>query len=85
MSVRPVYRRTNGRRTAANLLSGLPVIILTTTGARTGRPRTVPVLGFPTTDGLAVIASNFGQEHHPGWSSGTSRLPRLVGIPAARS
>ena len=63
----PVYRLTRGRHTFANLLSGIPVVLLTTTGARTGRPRTVPVLGLPTADGLAVIASNFGQQHQPGW------------------
>src|SRR5262249_6237749 len=40
---------------------------LTTTGARTGEPRTVPVLGLPTADGLAVIASNFGQHRQPAW------------------
>jgi deazaflavin-dependent oxidoreductase (nitroreductase family) len=64
---RPVYRLTRGRHTFANLLSGIPVVLLTTTGARSGRPRTIPVLGLPTADGLAVIASNFGQEHQPGW------------------
>jgi deazaflavin-dependent oxidoreductase (nitroreductase family) len=63
----PVYRLTSGRHTAANLLSGLPVVQLTTTGARTGRPRTVPVLGVPTSAGLAVFASNFGRQRHPGW------------------
>jgi deazaflavin-dependent oxidoreductase (nitroreductase family) len=41
--------------------------MLATTGARSGRPRTVPVLGLPTADGLAVIASNYGQEHNPAW------------------
>ena len=64
---RPVYRLTRGRHTFASLLSGIPVVMLTTTGARSGRPRTVPVLGLPTADGLAVIASNFGQQRHPGW------------------
>ena len=64
---RPVYRLTRGRHTFANLLSGIPVVLLTTTGARSGRPRTVPVLGLPTADGLAVIASNFGQQRQPGW------------------
>jgi deazaflavin-dependent oxidoreductase (nitroreductase family) len=63
----PVYRITSGRHTAANLLSGLPVVHLTTTGARTGRQRTVPVLGLPTPAGLAVIASNFGRAQQPGW------------------
>jgi deazaflavin-dependent oxidoreductase (nitroreductase family) len=62
-----VFRLTRGGHTLASLLSGLPVVMLTTTGARSGVPRTVPVLGLPTTDGLAVIASNYGQEHNPGW------------------
>ena len=64
---RPVFRATRGRHTLANLLSGIPVVMLTTTGARSGLPRTVPVLGLPTPNGLAVIASNFGQERHPSW------------------
>ena len=64
---RPVYRITRGRHTFASLLSGIPVVMLTTTGVRSGRPRTVPVLGLPTADGLVVIASNFGQRRHPGW------------------
>jgi deazaflavin-dependent oxidoreductase (nitroreductase family) len=64
---RPMYRLTRGRHTFASLVSGIPVLMLTTTGARTGRPRTVPVLGLPTDDGVAVIASNFGQHRHPAW------------------
>jgi deazaflavin-dependent oxidoreductase (nitroreductase family) len=64
---RPVYRLTRGRHTLANLLSGLPVVMLTTTGARSGVPRTVPVLGLPSSEGLVVIASNYGQERHPAW------------------
>lgn len=64
---RPVHRLTRGRHTFASLLSGLPVVMLTTTGAKSGRPRTVPVLGIPAEEGVAVIASNFGQRSHPGW------------------
>lgn len=64
---RPVYRITRGRQTFASLVSGLPVVMLTTTGARSRLPRTVPVLGLPTADGLAVIASNYGQRRHPAW------------------
>lgn len=41
--------------------------MLTTTGARSGQPRTAPVLGLPTTEGLVIVASNFGQERHPAW------------------
>jgi deazaflavin-dependent oxidoreductase (nitroreductase family) len=64
---RPVYKLTGGRHTFGNLASGLPVVMLTTTGARSGVRRTVPVLGLPTADGLAVIASNYGQARHPAW------------------
>jgi deazaflavin-dependent oxidoreductase (nitroreductase family) len=64
---RPVFRLTGGRHTLASLVSGLPVVMITTTGARSGVQRTLPVLGLPTPDGLAVIASNYGQERHPSW------------------
>lgn len=64
---RPVYRLSGGRFTAGNLVAGIPVVMLTTTGARSGQPRTAPVLGIPVGDGLAIIASNFGQRRHPAW------------------
>jgi deazaflavin-dependent oxidoreductase (nitroreductase family) len=64
---RPVFRMSEGRHTAASLLAGLPILMLTTTGARSGKRRIVPVVGLPTEDGLAIIASNYGQEHHPAW------------------
>jgi deazaflavin-dependent oxidoreductase (nitroreductase family) len=64
---RPLSRLTRGRSTVASLVSGLPVVMLTTTGARTGKPRTVPVLGLPTADGLAVIGSNWGRQGPPAW------------------
>ena len=82
---RPVYRLTRGRHTFASLLSGIPVVLLTTTGARTGEPRTVPVLGFATADGFAVIASNFGQRRHPGWYHNLRANPEASVAVAGRS
>ncbi len=64
---RPVHRLTGGRHTFASLLSGIPVVMLTTTGAKSGHPRSVPVLGIPVQGAVAVIASNFGQSRHPAW------------------
>ena len=58
---------TRGRHTAASLLAGLPVIMLTTTGAKTGKARTKPLLGIPIDQELAVIGSNFGTASTPGW------------------
>jgi deazaflavin-dependent oxidoreductase (nitroreductase family) len=64
---RLVFRITGGRRTATAVISGLPVVMLTTTGARTGLPRAVPVLGFPVGLDIAVAAGNFGRADAPGW------------------
>jgi deazaflavin-dependent oxidoreductase (nitroreductase family) len=44
-----------------------PVLLLTTTGARTGRPATVP-LGFAVDNGrVFVMASKAGAATHPAW------------------
>jgi deazaflavin-dependent oxidoreductase (nitroreductase family) len=62
-----LYKRTSGRVTLPGLLAGLPVIMLTTTGARSGQARTMPLVGIPLGDDLAVIGSNYGQKSTPGW------------------
>lgn len=73
---RAVYRATRGRITFSMWVSGLPVVLLSTTGARTGQPRTTPVLGIPDGDRLVVIAANFGQRHHPAWYYNLRARPR---------
>lgn len=62
-----VARITGRTMTFTGLVTGLQVILLTTTGAKTGAPRTHPVLSLSQGDGFVVIASNFGQEHNPSW------------------
>jgi deazaflavin-dependent oxidoreductase (nitroreductase family) len=62
-----VSKATGGKRTFAELISGIPTVILTTTGAKSGQPRTIAVFGIPHGDGLALIASNFGGAKHPAW------------------
>lgn len=58
---------TGGRKTFAELVSGVPTVMLTTTGAKSGQPRTIAVYGIPHPDGLGLIASNFGGTKHPAW------------------
>jgi hypothetical protein len=55
---RGVFRLSGGRTTFSALTSGLPIVMLTTTGARTGQPRSVPVLALPDGDRLIVVATN---------------------------
>lgn len=62
-----VYRATRGGATFSGWISGLPVVLLTTTGARSGQRRTTPVLGIPAEDRLVIIAANFGKRTHPAW------------------
>ena len=73
---RAVYRASGGRTTLSAVLSGLPVMMLTTTGARSGRETTVPILGFEEGDAVLVIASNYGQAHHPAWLHNLRAHPR---------
>jgi deazaflavin-dependent oxidoreductase (nitroreductase family) len=54
-------------RSIASLAAGLPVVTLTTVGVKTGQRRTARVLGIPDGERMVVIASNFGQRHHPAW------------------
>jgi deazaflavin-dependent oxidoreductase (nitroreductase family) len=58
---------SRGRLTSAGLLAGIPVLTVTTTGARSGARRTVPLLGVPYGDDIAVIGTRFGQPGTPGW------------------
>jgi len=64
---RVAFRLTKGRHMVSSLLSALPVAMVTTTGARSGTPRTVPLLAMPTADGLAIIGSWYGNDKHPAW------------------
>jgi deazaflavin-dependent oxidoreductase (nitroreductase family) len=61
-----LLRLTGGKLTFAQF-SGLPIIELTTTGAKSRKQRTLPLTGLPDGDKYALIASNFGQAHHPAW------------------
>ncbi len=54
-------------RAAGRSLEGRPLLLLTTIGARSGRPHTAPMMFVPDGDRLLVIASNAGAPRHPDW------------------
>ena len=64
---RAMFKLTSGRTTVPELLAGLPTIMVTTTGARTGQRRPSPLVGIPLDGDLAIVGSNFGQQNTPGW------------------
>jgi deazaflavin-dependent oxidoreductase (nitroreductase family) len=49
------------------MLTGLPVVVLYTTGARSGVTRTTPVAGIPDDEKIILIPSNFGSTAYPDW------------------
>jgi F420H(2)-dependent quinone reductase len=60
-----VYRLTGGK--VGGKLGKVPVLLLTTTGRKSGQPRTQPLLHTRAGDGYAVIASKGGAAQHPLW------------------
>ncbi len=64
---RPIQRLSGGRQSLTHLLAGLPVVTVTTLGAKSGQPRSLPLVAVPDGENVILIASNFGQKHHPAW------------------
>jgi len=59
------FRAAHGELGGA--FEGVPVLLLTTTGARSSLPRTTPVNYTRTDTGYVVIASKSGSARHPDW------------------
>lgn len=56
-----------GRGKIATSTRGIPIGVLTTTGARTGKARSVPLMYLPDGPRFVVVAANAGQDRHPAW------------------
>ena len=73
---RRLYELTDGRighRSPAG-----PILLLTTIGRKSGKPRTTPLLYMPDADDYLVVASNGGRNEPPEW------LRNLEASPDAR-
>jgi deazaflavin-dependent oxidoreductase (nitroreductase family) len=73
---RLAFRLSGGRFIVSDLL--VPVAMLTTTGHRSGQPRTVPIAAIPDGTDWLVVGSNFGQDHHPAWVRNLLADPRAT-------
>ncbi|MFJ8885591.1 nitroreductase/quinone reductase family protein [Streptomyces sp. NPDC102402] len=69
--------RANGGA-VGGMFEGAPLVLLTTTGARTGRPRTNPAVYARDGDRILVFASNAGGPRHPDWYRNLLADPRVT-------
>jgi deazaflavin-dependent oxidoreductase (nitroreductase family) len=69
-----VLRLSGGRRSL--LPRAVPGMVLTTTGRKTGKRHATPVLYLEDGGRYIVVASNYGNRKHPGWSYNLVAEPR---------
>jgi deazaflavin-dependent oxidoreductase (nitroreductase family) len=70
------YRGTGGQVTGQ--FAGAPLLLLTTTGAKSGQPRTTPLAYTTDGDRLVVIASKGGAPTHPAWYHSLLAQPEVA-------
>jgi deazaflavin-dependent oxidoreductase (nitroreductase family) len=74
---RRIMIRTKGRFTALGPI-GAPTMMLETTGRKSGAQRLSPLLFARDGDAIIVVGSNFGQDHHPAWTSNLMARPQAT-------
>ncbi len=65
-------------RVHGGALDDRPLLLLTTTGARTGLPRTTPMMFIPDGERLLVVASNAGAPRDPDWFNNLVAYPDVT-------
>ncbi len=60
-----IYRETNGE--TGYLWNGVPTLLMTMTGRKTGQQRTIPIIYRQVGQKYVIIASKGGSATHPAW------------------
>ena len=71
-----LIRATKGRVDSA--VGIVPIVLLTTRGARSGLERTVPLLYFTDGADIVLIASSFGRPRYPAWYQNLKANPEVT-------
>jgi deazaflavin-dependent oxidoreductase (nitroreductase family) len=72
-----LHRLTNGRVSLASM-SGVKILLLTTTGRRSGRTLVTPLTYIRDGDGYLVVGSNWGDDRNPTWALNLLADPRAT-------
>jgi proline iminopeptidase len=70
------YRETDGG-VGHVWKEGSTILVLTTTGRKTGEPRAVPLIYGLEGDNPVIVASKGGAPEHPGWYRNLARTPEV--------
>ncbi len=62
---RAIYSASSGR--VGRRIAGMPVLLLTTRGRKTGKHRTSPLTYFEEDGRIVLVASYGGRPHNPAW------------------
>jgi F420H(2)-dependent quinone reductase len=71
-----LYRLSGGK--LGSTMRGFRVLLLTTTGRKSGRVYTTPLGFFEQPGGYVIVASNGGQPTHPGWYFNLKSQPQAT-------
>jgi F420H(2)-dependent quinone reductase len=70
-----IYRLSGGKWGGS--MRGFRVLLLTTTGRKTGKAHTIPLGYFDHKEGYVIVASNSGQPKNPAWYHNLKSTPRV--------
>ena len=69
--------RANGGK-VGGMFEGAPMVLLTTTGAKSGQPRVAPLVYTTDGDRIVIIASKGGAPTHPDWYHNIAANPQVT-------
>jgi deazaflavin-dependent oxidoreductase (nitroreductase family) len=70
--------RANGGKITQGRLAGAQMLVMTSTGARTGLPRTVPLGYHRDGESYVLVGSNSGREEQPAWLANLGKNPNVT-------
>ena len=71
-----VYHWSKGKY--MNTLEGKPICLVTMTGAKSGRERTIPLMYVPYENGFVLVASQGGAPNNPVWYYNLKKNPQIT-------
>jgi deazaflavin-dependent oxidoreductase (nitroreductase family) len=70
------FRANEGK--VGGMFEGANIVLITTTGAKSGRQRTNPLVYLPDGDRIVVFASNGGADTNPAWFHNVKANPEIT-------